>query len=89
MSQPAEPSKTAMQKVLDVVEKVGNKVPHPVLIFLILIVFVLVLSHILFLAGASVSYQVIDPETHKVEDGDDGGPELADGERDSATCIPG
>ena len=25
------------------------------------------LSHILFLAGASVSYQVINPETHKVE----------------------
>jgi len=59
--------KSAMQRVLDVVERVGNKVPHPVIIFLILIAIVLVLSHILFLAGASVSYQVINPETHKVE----------------------
>ena len=29
----AEVSKTAMQKILDVVESVGNKVPHPVVIF--------------------------------------------------------
>ena len=34
-----------MQKILDVVEKVGNKVPHPVVIFLILIAIVIVLSH--------------------------------------------
>jgi aminobenzoyl-glutamate transport protein len=56
------------QKVLDIVEKVGNKVPHPVVIFLILIALVLVLSHVLFLMEASVSYQVINPETHEVED---------------------
>jgi len=67
MSQPIEAQKTAMQRFLDLVEKVGNKVPHPVIIFLILIVFVWVLSHILFLMGASVSYQVINPETHEIE----------------------
>lgn len=55
------------QKVLDIVEKVGNRVPHPVVIFLILIAIVLVLSHVLFLSGASVTYQVINPETHEVE----------------------
>lgn len=60
-------NKSLMQRILDVVETVGNKVPHPVIIFLILIAIVLVLSHILFMAGASVSYQVINPETHKVE----------------------
>lgn len=64
--QPAE-SKSFMQKFLDGVEKVGNKVPHPVIIFLILIAVVLVLSHVLHLIGASVTYQVINPETHKVE----------------------
>ncbi len=54
-----------MQKFLDLVETVGNKVPHPAVIFMILIGLVIVLSHALFLAGASVSYQVIDPVTHE------------------------
>jgi aminobenzoyl-glutamate transport protein len=67
MGSPAAPSKSLTQKVLDVVERVGNKVPHPVLIFLILILLVLALSHALYLAGASVTYQVINPETHEVE----------------------
>ena len=47
--------KTAMQKILDAVERVGNSVPHPVVIFLILIAIVIVLSHILYLLGANVS----------------------------------
>ena len=55
-----------MQKLLDGVERVGNRVPHPVVIFLILIAIVVVLSHILYMFGASVSYQIVDPETHKV-----------------------
>jgi aminobenzoyl-glutamate transport protein len=63
----AAPSKTAMQKILDAVERIGNSVPHPVVIFLILIAAVMVLSHILYLFGASVSYQVINPDTDKVE----------------------
>src|SRR4051812_14405362 len=71
MSKPSETVKAepkgAMQKIMDWVEKVGNKVPHPVMIFLILIGIVLVLAHILYLLGASVSYQVNNPETHKVE----------------------
>jgi aminobenzoyl-glutamate transport protein len=62
-----EPPKSAMQKILDVVERVGNKVPHPVIIFLILIGVVMVLSQILYMAGASVSYEVINPETHRPE----------------------
>jgi aminobenzoyl-glutamate transport protein len=60
-------SKTVMQKILDTVERVGNAVPHPVVIFLILIGIVLVVSHILYLLGASVSYQVINTDTDKVE----------------------
>jgi aminobenzoyl-glutamate transport protein len=60
-------SKTVMQKILDTVERVGNSVPHPVLIFLILIAVVIVLSHILYLLGASVSFQVINPDTDKIE----------------------
>ena len=59
---------TTMQRVLDVVEHVGNKVPHPVIIFVILIGVVIVLSHVFYMLGLSVSYQVINPETHEVED---------------------
>jgi len=60
-------TKTTMEKVLDVVERVGNKVPHPAVIFVILIGIVIVLSHILYLAGARVSYERINPDTLKVE----------------------
>jgi aminobenzoyl-glutamate transport protein len=60
-------SKSAMQKVLDTVERIGNSVPHPIVIFLILIAVVMVLSHILYMLGATVSYQVINPDTDKVE----------------------
>ncbi len=55
-----------MKKMLDVVEKVGNKVPHPAMIFLFLMVVVIVLSHILHLTGTSVTQQVIDPQTDKL-----------------------
>ena len=67
-SQAIEAPKSFMQKLLDMVERVGNKVPHPAMIFLLLIGLVVVLSHILYLLGTSVSYQVLNPETHKVED---------------------
>ena len=65
--QPVEPAKGAMQRFLDLVERVGNKVPHPVIIFLILIAVVIVLSQLLYMTGASVSYQVINPQTHEIE----------------------
>jgi aminobenzoyl-glutamate transport protein len=67
MGQPIEAPKTAMQNFLDVVERVGNKVPHPAVIFLILIAIVVVLSQILHMLGTSISYQVLNPETHKLE----------------------
>ena len=51
MTEAAAASKGGMQKILDVVERVGNKVPHPVVIFLILIAFVIVLSHIFYADG--------------------------------------
>jgi aminobenzoyl-glutamate transport protein len=60
-------SKTMAQKMLDTVERVGNSVPHPIVIFLILIAIVLVLSHLLYMLGATVTYQVINPDTHKIE----------------------
>jgi len=55
-----------MKRILDAVEKAGNKVPHPALIFLFLTVVVVVLSHALHLAGTSVTHQVIDPLTDEL-----------------------
>lgn len=67
MSEPSAASKTFMQKVLDVVERVGNKVPHPAVIFLILIAIVVVLSHLLFVTGTTVSYEAIVPTAKQVD----------------------
>jgi aminobenzoyl-glutamate transport protein len=57
-----------MQRFLDVVERVGNKVPHPSLIFLILIFVIIALSHLFHLLGTTVDYQMIDPVTHEIND---------------------
>ena len=58
----AEPGKRSfMDKLLDTVERVGNKVPHPVLMFFYLIIGVIVLSAILSLLGVSVTEQIAVP----------------------------
>jgi aminobenzoyl-glutamate transport protein len=59
--------KTGMQRMLDTVERVGNMVPHPVVIFLILIGVVIVLSAVLAAFGTSVTLEVMNPETHKTD----------------------
>jgi aminobenzoyl-glutamate transport protein len=59
--------KTFLQKLLDGVEIVGNKVPDPTVIFLILAGLIIVLSHVLHLLGISVTYETINLQTHKVE----------------------
>lgn len=59
--------KTAMQKILDTVERVGNRVPHPVMIFVYLIGIVIVLSAALAALGAHVSYQAYNPATGAIE----------------------
>jgi aminobenzoyl-glutamate transport protein len=61
-------TKVGMAKVLDLVERVGNKVPHPVVIFVLLIGLVILLSHLFYLMGASVTYQAVNPDTHAVEE---------------------
>ncbi|MCF6097976.1 AbgT family transporter [Mesorhizobium muleiense] len=59
--------KTAMQRFLDAVERVGNMVPHPVVIFLILIAIVIVLSALLSAFGAAVTFERINADTHEIE----------------------
>lgn len=63
----APPKKKVMERLLDTVERVGNKVPHPAVIFVALIGIVIVLSHVFYLLGASVTYESINPETHALE----------------------
>ncbi len=53
--------KSFSQKLLDGIERVGNKVPHPVLMFLYLIIGVMVLSHILYLLDVSVTEEIAVP----------------------------
>ena len=65
--EPIAPKKTRLEKILDTVERVGNKVPHPAVIFVWLIIAVIVLSHILYLAGFSATYESINPDTHQPE----------------------
>jgi aminobenzoyl-glutamate transport protein len=58
--------KSGMQRVLDGIERAGNKVPHPALIFLGLIVIVIVASQVLSWAGTSVTTEVAEPATVQV-----------------------
>lgn len=60
-------SPTRMQRSLAVIERVGNKVPHPGLIFLALCGLVIVLSHVLYVAGVAVTYEVAVPPAVEVE----------------------
>jgi aminobenzoyl-glutamate transport protein len=50
-----------MDRLLNTVERVGNKVPHPVLMFFYLILGVIVLSAVLALLGVSVTEQIAVP----------------------------
>ena len=56
-----------MQKLLDWIERVGNKVPHPVVIFLALTALVVAASHVLYMLGTSVTYDALNIETHQLE----------------------
>lgn len=48
---------SGLQRVLDAVERAGNRVPHPVIIFLVLIGLLIVASHVFALAGTSVTFE--------------------------------
>jgi aminobenzoyl-glutamate transport protein len=53
--------RSSMDRLLDTVERVGNKVPHPVLMFFYLMIGVIVLSALLSLLGISVTEQIAVP----------------------------
>jgi aminobenzoyl-glutamate transport protein len=59
--------KTFYERLLDGVERLGNKVPHPVMMFLYLIVAVIILSQILAFAGVSITEQIAEPVSYSVQ----------------------
>jgi len=59
--------KDFLEKLLDLVERVGNTVPHPVVIFVLLIGLVILLSHVFYLRGSTVTYQAVNPATDEIE----------------------
>jgi aminobenzoyl-glutamate transport protein len=63
----AETKPGGFQRVLDLIERVGNKVPHPAILFLALCVAVIVLSQILYLANTHISTEVVKPPPAAVQ----------------------
>ncbi len=61
MAQAAAPPENRgfVNKMLDTIEKVGNKVPSPVMMFLYLIIGVIVLSAILDIANVTITEEII------------------------------
>ena len=55
-----------LDRFLTTIERVGNMVPHPAIIFFWLIVIVIVLSVILSFVGWSATYEAVDPVTHEI-----------------------
>jgi aminobenzoyl-glutamate transport protein len=60
--------RTFSDRMLDRIESVGNKVPHPAIIFVGLCVLVIVLSAVLALFDVSVTYEVADTAPVPVEE---------------------
>lgn len=73
-----EPRDTFLDKALGWIEKAGNKVPHPAIIFLGLIVLIIVLSQILDLLDVAVTYEVAESEPVVGEELDLGGTDADD-----------
>ncbi len=52
--------------VLDWIERIGNKLPDPVVLFMIFSLAIVVISHFAASAGLSETYQAIDPKTQEL-----------------------
>ncbi len=62
----AQPEPAGSKGFLNLIERAGNKVPHPVLMFLYLIIGVVILSSVLAFAGVSVTEEIVVPDTVQV-----------------------
>jgi aminobenzoyl-glutamate transport protein len=55
------PPHTFLERLLDRIERLGNKMPHPVILFLYLCGAVIVVSQILYWTGWKATYEVVAP----------------------------
>lgn len=69
--------RTRVQRMLDTIERVGNKVPDPAIIFLGLVVLVILLSAVLAAFDVGVTYDVVESP-----------PELAEEEYVGGSVVP-
>ena len=67
---------------LDLIERVGNKVPHPAVMFLALCIGVILLSQVLAWIGVSATYEVVEPPAQSVS------PEYVGGSTLPAETLP-
>jgi len=63
----AAPTRSGLQRILDAVERAGNKVPHPVIIFLALIALIMILSAVFQAAGTEVTFEQAQLGSDEVE----------------------
>ena len=61
-------SKTFLERVLDAIERGGNKMPHPAILFLALCGVVIVLSQILYWLDVKATYEVVKPPSVPTEE---------------------
>ncbi len=62
-----------VQRALGFIERAGNKVPHPAILFLALILSLIFISQILAWIGVSATYEVAVPPPIQIEESDLGG----------------
>src|SRR5262249_57470031 len=55
------PEPTVLERILDAIERWGNKMPHPAILFAGLCVGVIVLSQILFWFNVRATFEVVEP----------------------------
>lgn len=60
--------KPFMQRMLDGIERAGNKMPHPAILFLALCGTIIVLSQVLYWADVSATYETVSPPAVATEE---------------------
>jgi len=67
IEEPEAKSGGLLQRLLDFIERVGNKVPHPAILFLALCIGVIILSQLLSWAGVGATYEVVKPTPQSID----------------------
>ncbi|KNF09280.1 p-aminobenzoyl-glutamate transport protein [Gottschalkia purinilytica] len=60
-------SKSKFGKFLDMIEVVGNKLPTPAVLFILFSLLIMIVSHICYKLGVTVTYEGINRETSQIE----------------------